>query len=571
MLQVFITNNIRIRGASVPLRSAVERALTMDNPEYIEKKKRKLPTWGISQRLEMFVREAGDIIAPRGFKQELLGILQQQGITPEKVITTRQTELAEGVARFGPWNPQYAIGAAPREYQREAVDAVLAQGGGVLVSPAGSGKTAMGLNIVHSWKQPALWLVHTIDLMNQAAEAAKKYMPEIGTVGMIGGGKKDWGSGSLIVATVDTLQANPGLVDTLNELIGAVVVDEAHHFPASKFIEVAGQFKARYFLGLTATPQRKDRLEQLMYWGIGPKCYEVQRDGMYDAGAIIKPDVRFIYTAFDYEQASDRTEWDSVDAGGEDLNYSALVQTLIADEARAKLVAENILEAAPYGPAIVITESVRYCYVLRDLVQRLAASRYRGMQLRMAVVHGGISKYTWHAVKGQPSFGKIEENGDIRYSKRLDRWEERVEQYTDQELAEWQVTPTQRKEILAACSRKEIDILFATQLAREGLDMPHLCIGHMAMPKRGDAQGTKNGASVEQEIGRIMRADPRNPEKKAIWYDYVDYNVGVFRDQYSSRRSVYKRLGLTLPRKPKTEAQKIEDFLTSTNLFDLPY
>lgn len=73
------------------------------------------------------------------------------------------------------------------------------------------------------------------------------------------------------------------------------------------------------------------------------------------------------------------------------------------------------------------------------------------------------------------------------------------------EIREWQVTKQQRKDILEACDRKEVDILFATQLAREGLDMQHLVVGHMVMPKRGDSRESNSGSSVEQEIGRIMR------------------------------------------------------------------
>ena len=87
----------------------------------------------------------------------------------------------------------------------------------------------------------------------------------------------------------------------------------------------------------------------------------------------------------------------------------------------------------------------------------------------------------------------------------------------------------QRKDILEACDRKEVDILFATQLAREGLDMQHLAVGHMVMPKRGDSRESSSGSSVEQEIGRIMRPDRNNPDKEAYWFDYVDYNVGYLR------------------------------------------
>ena len=68
------------------------------------------------------------------------------------------------------------------------------------------------------------------------------------------------------------------------------------------------------------------------------------------------------------------------------------------------------------------------------------------------------------------------------------------------EIREWQVTKRQRKDILEACDRKEVDILFATQLAREGLDMRHLAVGHMVMPKRGDSRESSSGSSVEQEM-----------------------------------------------------------------------
>ena len=138
-------------------------------------------------------------------------------------------------------------------------------------------------------------------------------------------------------------------------------------------------------------------------------------------------------------------------------------------------------------------------------------------------------------------------------------------------MREWQVTKGQRKEIMAACDRKEIGILFATQLAREGLDMPHLVTGVMAMPKRGDSKGRASGGSVEQEIGRIQRKDPSNPDKKAVWIDVVDYNVGVFRQQYGSRRKVYTRLGLKVPNKPRSKTDDIEKFLAGKDIFDLPY
>jgi superfamily II DNA or RNA helicase len=566
MLQIFVTHNIRIRGASTPLRAAIMSALTVDNPEFLRRAKKKQPTWGIDRRLQLYAFDQGDIIAPRGFWRELCGILLKQGINPEKVTTKRLVELPP--IDFGPWNTE----CRARPYQEPALAAAL-QHDGTLVMPAGAGKTFVGMRYIWERKQPALWLVHTMDLADQAIQAARKYMPGVGNIGYFGGGERRWGDGKLFVAIVDTLDANPDLVDTLNTLVGTVVVDEAHHFPARKFIETVGRFAAKNLLGLTATPDRKDGLQPFLFAGIGPVCYEVPREALYESGSLIKPDVRFVYTDFDLETASDRTDYDNVDAGGEDIDYVGLLQALTEDEKRAKLVAEKILEAAKPGCyQIVLTESVRYCYKLRDLVAQLAHDRYGPCMPRMAVVHSSLTQYVWYKARNERDARERVARGeavDVRLKN--GRWEVKVARYTDEEMRAWQISPAERREIIAAAKAKQIDILFATQLAREGLDMPHLNVGHMAMPKRGDTGNARDGAALEQEIGRIMRADPSNPNKRATWYDYVDYNVGIFKDQYYSRRKVYKRLGLKVPPKPRDEQDEIMSFMNSGLMFDLPY
>lgn len=556
MVQVYVTHNIRIRGAATPLKAAITKELTIDNPAYKKAKRIGKRAWGIPPKLELFIYDQGDLVTPRGFQKRLEEILATVGIDPKKVIHVNQQQ--GKTTKFG-WNPLWEL----RTYQGPFIDAVLKENG-VGVAPAGSGKTIMGLNYVSQKGVAALWLTHTTDLMHQTAAKAKKLLPEVGRIGFFGDSEKEWGDGKLIIATVQTLQRNPHLIDTMNDFIGTVVIDEAHHFPAVQFIETAGRLSAANMLGVTATPDRKDGLEAYLFAGVGPKLYTIDRSALYDSGELILPKVNFVYTDFSYDTASDRNEINSVDAGGEDMDYTEVISRLIHDEKRAKLVAENIIEAAPLGPAIVITESVRYCFILEELVKRIAAARYPDTNIRTAVVHGGISRYKW--VTKKPPFDLIieEKHTDkgVKY---------KVEAYTAEEFEKWQVTAAQRKEIMAAADRKEIDILFATQLAREGLDMPHLTVGHMAMPKRGDQGGKNNGGSVEQEIGRIQRKDPDNPDKKAYWYDYVDYNVGVFKQQYQSRRSVYKRLGIKLPNKPKTEKEEIESFLAGGAIFDLPY
>lgn len=556
---ITIANNIRIRGASTPLRAKITADLTVPNPEYEDKKAKKQPLWGVEKYLRLYSLAGTDIIAPRGYLNDLTQIPEIQDIS-KTTFSNSYTLLPE--IDFGPWNPRYAL----RPDQQEAIAALRDAEGGVLVAPAGSGKTVMGMRLIQEIGQPTLWLTHTKDLLYQSRDKAIELLAGVGKIGIFGDGQHEWGDGNLFLATVQTLGDNPKLIEQLNQLVGNVIIDESHHFPAVSFIDVAGQFSAYCMYGLTATPERKDKLEIYMYRGIGPVVHEIPRDGLYDTGRLIKPEIKFVFTNFDYEQAADRNDLCSVDAGGEDLDYRVLMDRLVADEARAKLVAENILEHAK-SFSIVITESIRYCHVLADLVSRFANTRW-GVVPRIAIVHGSISRYKWIVGGTEKNARQLVAAGEAleyRRNERLKRWEIKMEQYSESEFKNWQVSNFERKQRIEDCRKGQVDILFATaQLVQEGLDLPNLCCGHLAMPKRGDTGGSKNGASVEQAIGRLMRPDPKTPDKKAIWFDYVDYNVGVLRSQYYSRRSVYKRLGLKVPGKPKTaERDEIEAFLDS--------
>ncbi|WP_394913268.1 DEAD/DEAH box helicase [uncultured Robinsoniella sp.] len=458
-----------------------------------------------------------------------------------KIPTRTETVQVEGKPTdFGPWNDAYEI----REYQKPLVEALVAENG-IGVAPAGSGKTIMGMRFIYEVGRPTLWLTHTKDLMYQTKERAESTLKGVGRVGILGDGVQDYGDGKLIIATVQTLKANPKLVQGLKDYIGVVVIDEAHHFPSTQFLDTAAQFPANRIVGLTATPKRKDELEEYMYQGIGPVLYEVPRTALYETDQLVLPEVRFIYTGFNY--GDDGSAEGNVDAGGEDLDYQNLLYHIIADQDRLQLIGQTIVEALSYGQAIVLAESVRYCFKLQEVVKRLSP------KTKTAVVHGGLQRYSWKVAgsKSQAETLAKEYGTEYKYDGKARRYKVKTPQYTEAEFKKWQVTPKRRKEILEACRSGDIQILFATQLAREGLDIPQLSVGHTVTPKRGDTGNNKTGLNLEQEIGRIMRPDPRNPDKKAVWFDYVDANVGVLKGQYYSRRKVYKRLGIKLPSKPK--------------------
>ena len=552
MITVIVSNMIYLRGVTTPLRAEITKRLTIDNPEYVKRKKRKAPVWGVPPKIKLYYEDGTTLVLPRGFRGQLTEILSKENVTwGDHTINGNNVD-------FGNWSADYAI----RTAQKPCLDAVRV-GNGVLVAPAGSGKTVMGLRYLWEKSRPALWITHTIDLLEQTTKRAYQCMPEIKEVGRIAEGSVVWGSGQLIVATYQTLMNNEALIEQLNGFIGTVVVDECHRTASECFSTVVNKLKAVERLGLTATPDRKDGLEELVYATIGPQLYVIDRNDLYEAGRLVKPKIEFVYTNFNYNPASVISEQGAIDAGGEEMVYNDLLQAVITDEERLQLIAENIVECVGYQ--LIISDSIPYCHKLYDCIVEELIKRDTLRKINVKVVHGTLQRTKWLTARSESdAMTQIQEGKAInaKYDAKARRWKVQVEQYDAQTFKDWSISTAERKQIMKDAADRKIDILIATsQLVQEGLDLPHLNHGHLVTPKRGDEGGKSNGIPIEQGIGRVMRPDPQNPNKQAFWWDYVDYNVGIFKNQYYSRRKVYERLGLELPKKRQNKKQELSDFL----------
>ncbi len=549
-MQVIFTNHIRLYDIPPELASDIAKDLTIPNPALAKAKRQGRTGWGIAPELYLSFMDAdGALVLPRGYARDLLGrIFGYKNAHPKFAVRYEDRRQFGTEVDFGAWPESFAL----RDYQEPFVSQLLRENG-VGVSPAGSGKTIMGLRLVSMIGRSTVWLTHTKDLMEQSAERAKAVFPDVGVIGYIGDGCKSFGDKKFIVATVQTLQRNPELVSELNAFVGCVVIDEAHHFPSTQFLDVGAKFTAARFFGLTATPERKDAMTPYMLRGIGPILYQVDRKYLYRDEKLVLPEVRFVYTDHQFGDGlkSEGSAPGSVDAGGQGHDYREYLDDLLADTKRQDLIAQTIVDGLSYGQTIVLGESVRYCFVLKEKVDQLLEQRK--FSVRTAVLHGGIQRFAWQVAPNEKaaSYLASEYQTEYRYERKTRRFKVKVPKYTEEEARRWRCTKKMRGEILEDARAGKIQILFATQLAREGLDLPSLCVGHTVTPKRGDSDGNDTGLNLEQEIGRIMRPDPQRPDKKAIWFDYVDDSCGFFKSQYYSRRSVYKRLGIPLKARPK--------------------
>lgn len=123
------------------------------------------------------------------------------------------------------------------DYQQEAVDYMVKAKGGVLVSPCGSGKTFMGIEIIRRLGKRFLWLTHTKDLLNQTMKEFKGLYEDL-DIGTITEGKIDMGKDGTI-STIQTLSKIDAKI--YSDYFDVVVVDEC--FPAGTLISTYSGYK----------------------------------------------------------------------------------------------------------------------------------------------------------------------------------------------------------------------------------------------------------------------------------------------------------------------------------------
>jgi superfamily II DNA or RNA helicase len=96
------------------------------------------------------------------------------------------------------------------------------------------------------------------------------------SAGQIGGGRSKL-TGVVDIAMLPTLARHDD-VASLAAGYGQVIVDEAHHIAAAAYDHSVKKIAAYYWLGLTATPERRDGLGTLMTWQLGPVRHTMTAD-----------------------------------------------------------------------------------------------------------------------------------------------------------------------------------------------------------------------------------------------------------------------------------------------------
>jgi superfamily II DNA or RNA helicase len=245
-------------GLPEAMLNRLTRLAAFQNPEFYKAQAMRLPTYG-KPRVICCVEEFPQFLAlPRGLLDEVLLLLRQHQIKPDL-----QDERYAGKAI------DVKFAGNLRDHQPDAVAKILKHDEGILCAGTAFGKTVAAAYLIAARKTNTLVLVHRTQLLDQWRERLAAFLDiVIDKVGQVSGGKSRR-TGNIDVALIQSLHRK-GVTKDLVAEYGHIVVDECHHLSAVTFEQVMRQVKAKYVLGLTATPIRKDGHHPIIYMQCGP-------------------------------------------------------------------------------------------------------------------------------------------------------------------------------------------------------------------------------------------------------------------------------------------------------------
>jgi superfamily II DNA or RNA helicase/intein/homing endonuclease len=243
----------------------------------------------------------------------------------------------------------------------------------------------------------------------------------------------------------------------------------------------------------TATKERADGLTDMIDRFIGPTLAKIDRSAVQASGKIMIPSLRTIHVSTvsesfvkheerikEWEKKCEEARLNLVkEPRPPQMNYTAILNDILCDQERNHLIVQTLIQECPGHYSLVLSEKIDHIQTLANMLYASDAG------LKCAVTYGELP----------------------------DR---------------------KREEILKAMKDGHLDILFAVNLAREGLDISRF-------DRLFLVAGCNSKAKIEQEVGRIQGVCWG--KRDCMVFDFID-EVPVLAAQFWARRSVYAKLGM---------------------------
>jgi hypothetical protein len=345
-VHIILNGSIRIKKQELSPKtiSFIKEELNIFNKEYMVKKKLGKSVFKIEKYFNLIQDNKNEILLPRGFIEKLVNYFKEEKIT---------YKIEEEYKRHK--TIKFKSDIKLRNEQIKILSVVKDKTNGIIISPPGSGKTIIALELIAKLGLPTLILVNRNQLLSQWIERTEQFLgiPKI-QIGVIGGAKKKIGK-EITIATLQSLGRYKNLSE-IYDTFGVIIIDECHHIPAKTYRELISSFKSEYLFGLTATHERKHGTEQITEYMIGPIIVEIKETDISNERTfevIIYPTKMII--PFRY-----KTD-----------HYEILAKVISFDSARNELISMAILkEVKSKRKVLVLTERKEHIEVLNLFLRK---------------------------------------------------------------------------------------------------------------------------------------------------------------------------------------------------------
>ena len=319
---------------------------TFDNPQIKLLMSLRRPLFNTPHLIKNFDEDEIYLKIPRGLISKLNSFLQEYNVDFEIIDKTFFQKIETKKVKF-----------KLRPEQNKAIEQIQKNNFCICVAPPGFGKTLLGAKMFEIRSCNTLIIVNKNMLLNQWIERFVDYFEySKKDIGYLGKGKNKL-NGKIDVATMQSLKNNPDIINQYS----FVIVDECHHIPAITFELIVKQFFGKYILGLSATPNRKDGLEPILFQQLGNIAYEHKKKRTFNNH------LEIIRT--DFVSESD--------------NYASLINELCADENRNNLLLSQILLHKD-RKILLLTDRIEHINILEE--------KLINKNIDFVSIHGSLNK-----------------------------------------------------------------------------------------------------------------------------------------------------------------------------------
>ena len=287
---------------------------------------------GAIESFEAFALSDSHLFVPRFYGVRNFGRAQHN-------YTQRGAELSERATAFtgNMRNDQLPVVASARQrFMLDDADAAYPRGG-LWVLPCGFGKTVLAIYVaLRVVGRKCIVLVHKQGLLLQWCERIRAFAPGA-SVGILRQDQIDT-EADILVAMIQTVARRDYATQLADR--GLVIVDECHHLGAPVFNAAMSKLRCSFVLGLSATPERKDGLTDLLYHSMGTIIHRVEREKE-----------RVLVTTLVFDEREMHVEHACRDGRP---CYSAMVNELANNSKRTKKIAEHVTRYLRSGRTIIV-------------------------------------------------------------------------------------------------------------------------------------------------------------------------------------------------------------------------